>query len=53
MPDSTGQTKRLQSAVREMLADIRDCEESDNLMRITPQELSTLEDYGLTWEDME
>lgn len=47
------QVKRLQSAVKEMLAEIRDLEEYDNTMRIRKLSLSTIETYGLTPEDME
>ena len=47
------QVKRLQAAVEEMLIEIHVYEEYENGMRIRKKELSTLQDYGLTPEDME
>ena len=47
------QVARLQAAVEEMLAEIRVYEEYENTMRISKIKLSTLQDYGLTQEDME
>ena len=47
------QVKRLQAAVEEMLAEIRVHEEYENSMSLRKMKLSTLQDYGLTPEDME
>ena len=47
------QIARLQTAVREMLYELNTYQEQENIGRVREVALDTLENYGLTQEDME
>ena len=46
------QVARLQSAVREMLSELNIYQEQENIGRVREVALDTIENYGLTQEDM-
>ena len=53
MTDIIAQTKRLQSAVREMLYELNIYQQQENCLRVRKEALDTIETYGLEPEDME
>ena len=48
----SNQVSRLQSAVREMLSELNIYQEQENIGRVREVALDTIENYGLTQEDM-
>ena len=53
MVDIIAQTKRLQSAVKQLLYEVNLYQQQANDQRVRKEALDTIETYGLTKEDME